>query len=214
MIERILLVCVNYADFLEVTLPETLKISRPIVVTTPDDKETISLCFKHKVQTILSTRCYEGGAKFNKGKLVNELLREAYRQVPNGWIAIADSDMILPKLEIDTNSLRIGFLYGVPRINVKNKEELSRYFNNGEIDYARLKTDFPKAEDDDVGIGYFQLFHTSKRAFYSEEFGTADMSDLLFRSLFPRTISLKKIAIHLSQGWKLNWSGRKSARWQ
>jgi hypothetical protein len=64
-------VCVGYADF----LAETLRANRPhldrlIIVTSPDDHDTLDLCHDHNLEVIVTRDFYRGGDVFNKGRAI------------------------------------------------------------------------------------------------------------------------------------------------
>ena len=59
-----IVVCVNYSDFLEHTLPENMKyFDRVVVVTSPEDRATQALCNRLGVDFIETTVFYEYGEK-------------------------------------------------------------------------------------------------------------------------------------------------------
>ena len=65
-------ICVDYADYLEETLPSLLPhVDDLVIVTTPEDSRTRRVCARHSVRC-LPTRCfYRDGEAFNKARGIN-----------------------------------------------------------------------------------------------------------------------------------------------
>ena len=72
---RAILVCVDYADLLGLTMPYNRHhFSELMVVTSPQDKDTIALAPKLKAQLHVTESFYDNGADFNKWKGLEEAL--------------------------------------------------------------------------------------------------------------------------------------------
>lgn len=77
-----IMVCVDYGDFLDITLGNNKKhFDKIVVVTTQKDKETQNVCKKHGVTSIITNRLYEDGANFNKGKAINDGLKHLSKKI-------------------------------------------------------------------------------------------------------------------------------------
>ena len=62
-------VCVGYSDFLAETLPVNLPhLNRLVVVTAPDDYETMAVCKLFSVECRATNLMTSGGSKFNKSR--------------------------------------------------------------------------------------------------------------------------------------------------
>jgi hypothetical protein len=68
----IIIVSVDYNDFLSITLKNTTKFSNVTVVTSPSDVKCQELCQEFGANCIITENMYENGAIFNKGKAINE----------------------------------------------------------------------------------------------------------------------------------------------
>lgn len=229
MIVEAVIICKDYSDFLENTLPENLQqLDRVVVVTHPNDYKTKQVCALYGVDCIETEVFHENGDKFNKGRAINIGLSHLRH---DGWLLHLDSDIVLPhrfKEMLQRHGLNKKFLYGADRLNVQgydkwhqNKHKtipqyLWRYlvqpvkeFNLG----ARLL----HAEYGYCPIGYFQLWHSSVKRKYSVHAGSAEHSDVLFAIQWPRCERIlmpEFFVYHLeSDGCTrmgVNWEGRKT----
>jgi len=144
-----LTVCVNYADLLAMSIDRWAgSLASLTIVTDMADTATADLA-KHAGAGLFRTDVfYERGAKFNKGAAL-----EAARQAMpwSEWILFFDAD-IVPEREwsakVDSCMCQPGSLYSARRREC--------------IDPAdRDRTDLPMILGDGVGVGYFQLFHST-----------------------------------------------------
>ena len=111
-------VCVDYADYLEETLPFLLPhVDDLVVITTPEDGRTRKACARHGVRC-LPTRCfYREGDAFNKARGINYGLANLKL---DGWVLHIDADIVLPQRTrylLDTMDLDPRKLYGCDRVN-------------------------------------------------------------------------------------------------
>ena len=67
-------VCVNYADFLKVTLPNNSSLVDMKIVTSSDDEETKKISKANGITPYISDSYKENGATFNKGKMINIII--------------------------------------------------------------------------------------------------------------------------------------------
>lgn len=131
--------CVNYADLLSKGLPVWKDtIDDLLVVTRPDDKDTLALCDRLGVRSLATLAFERDGAVFNKAAALEEGLSLLN---PKAWCLFFDADIIPPtdwKKELKRHKLRPGNLYG-----------MRRRLENG-------------SSFRDAGInGFFQLWHVS-----------------------------------------------------
>lgn len=228
--------CVNYSDFLEHTLQENLQhFDHVVVVTTPDDKATMSLCNRLSVDCIDTTVFYERGATFAKGRGIR-LGFANLPQEPDSWLLHLDADIVLPhrfRNMLDQHArLDPSFIYGADRVNVfghenwmKNKARLLspqfsyRCLLNPPITGVSLGARLVHNELGYCPIGFFQLFHSGSKRLYPINHGSAEHSDVLFAAQWPRAkraLLPEVFVIHLDSEkanetkMGMNWKGRKS----
>lgn len=129
-----IIICVNYSDFLEITLPINLKqLDHAIIITSPKDIETKKVLFEKiesdKVSLLVTDAFYENGAKFNKGLVINQgYFGLKYKD----WIMNLDCDILLSdnfkeeffKLNPDKEKC-----FGSRRIDIPTKEDYQRYLS-------------------------------------------------------------------------------------
>lgn len=146
MIIHGLTVCVDYAEYLAVSLDRwTAGLASLLVVTTERDHDTIALCHAHGIRCFITDVFYEDGASFNKGRA----MEAARRTMQWGdWILLFDADVVPPVDWVARLAdLTPGYLYGCRRFAAA-PEALD---NRGQ----------PPLAGDVPGVGYFQLFHSA-----------------------------------------------------
>ena len=234
-----LIVCVNYDDYLELTLPTVVsQVDRVLVVTDKNDKRTKKVCDKYGAKCIVSKRLHENGAKFAKGKAINEGLE--YLK-PKDWVLLLDADVMLkPNFRQDLNGyiLNPGALYYTKRWGpadvyqipsftkaLKQAKDPEVLFNNfANTNVAQIEG----REGNDIEhlpFGYFQLFNIkaqsvkAQKTIYPETSDTAEHDDKVFGfEVFPvhkkASLPVPKFSVmHLPHGiFQTNWKGRKSPR--
>ncbi len=202
----IVIVSVDYNDFLSISLENNLKLVENItVVTSEKDKICQELCKKFGVNCIITERMYEDGAVFNKGKAINEGIKSL---TDPDWILLLDADICLPD---DFNKVWLEF--------PKNPESLitcERYFCKDYDSYKVWKSDnkdYKGKKERSKWLGYFQLFNSSIisdiNKVYPEEFEDAAWSDITFRNKFSKKVEINTTVAHLGDAYT-NWKGRKT----
>ena len=201
--------CVDYSDFLEITLPRNVPhFDKLVVVTAEEDVATQEVCERHGATLKICPRerlQHQGG--FNKGCAINDGLRELSRRE---WVAFLDADIALPegfRAALEAEELDVQSLYGMERVGCLTWPDWERYLESGE---AR-----PMAYE--PGVGYFQLVHAeadrirAKGIWYPEFYGHPELTDLLFsRRYMPhRQRVLEQRCVHLGPA-RENWRGRVS----
>lgn len=227
-------VCVNYSDFLAVTLPHNKGLfDRFVVVTDTQDLDTKRVCDENGVKCIQTDVFYEDGNPLNKAKGINKGLEWLDT---DAWILHFDADCLLPPLTravLSRLPLDPKGIYGIDRLMCKSYHEFEKYTNNPthiHQDYCYINlTAFPLGrrlgEYYNTGytpIGFWQMWNPKKSHVYEypTEHGCVDRSDVLFAKKFcryHRHLIPELACIHLEsedapQG--TNWKGRKSKKFK
>ena len=124
MLLEAVIVCVDYADFLAITLPYTLPlVDSVVVVTTPADKLTQRLCAKYSVRCLETDVFYrDQGTKFNKARGINHGLNHCQRR---DWLIHMDADVVLPMRTrhfLQNAELQKDCIYGSDRVNCHGEQ--------------------------------------------------------------------------------------------
>ncbi len=231
------IVCKDYDDFLDHTLPENLgQLDDIVVVTHPDDKKTQAVCNKHSVHWIATTVFDEHGHTFNKGAAICVGMDNIRGE---DWILHMDADIVLCKdfrRMLTQAQLQRENIYGADRINVygyeawqRLKPQLDRHYQDrwfidpGFCHAKDVPTDMRLGarvihkEHSWVPIGFFQLFHSSHGRRYNHKRGSAAGTDIMFPAQWARKnrVLLPEVVVyHLDSepvhGIGTNWKGRKS----
>jgi hypothetical protein len=198
---RALTVCVNYADFLALSIKRWMSgLTSLTVVTDLNDMATEELCSKHGAQLFRTNAFTRNGGIFNKGAA----MEEGRQSFPfEGWILFFDADVIPPrdwKERIESARPRPGNLYGCRRVECP---DISR------IDDPHL----PPAPHDVPGVGFFQLFHASdpvvqKTPLLDTHWIHAGNYDSAFLHLWPRQKRTELPLRLVHTGSRDNWFGR------
>ena len=194
----VIIVSVNYNDFLLISLENNSKIFENItVVTSTSDFICQKICEKFEVKCLVTDIMYEDGDVFNKGKAINEGLKSL--SDPD-YILLLDADILIMD-HIDINSLEEDILYTSDRCIVADYDSYRRYIS-GDITKDNLFI------EGDQGLGFFQLFNFYMRNEYPQYSPDASNDDLRFRDSFGLRKSVKNSVLHL--GKDSNWRSRKS----
>jgi len=196
-------VCVNYSDYLNLVLPNKYIFKKWLIVTIPEDKQTIELCQRYSLDYCFSERIYENGP-FCKGKAINDGILQLDPQ-PSDWLCVVDADTYLfPSIiEVLANTkLDKDYIYGLyGRVCVKDEDEFLQLLESN-------KDISDSLEHICLLAGFFQLWHSSIRPFYFEESTHAGLDDILMRDSYGhRTKFLPCYAIHIGELW-INHKGR------
>ena len=192
----VVIVSVNYNDFLLISLENNSKIFENItVITSSNDFLCQKICEKFKVKCIVTDVMYEDGALFNKGKAINEGIRSI---VDPDYILLLDADIVVME-KIDAYSLEDDVFYTSDRYMVNNFDSYQSYIS-GDLDKDSFLL------DDEKGYGFFQLFNYVQDIKYPEFSNDASTDDIIFRDSFNLRKSIEKKILHL--GLDSNWKGR------
>jgi GTP:adenosylcobinamide-phosphate guanylyltransferase len=204
----VVIVSVNYNDLVLVSLMNNVKIFDNItIVTSSEDKMCQQICKKFGVKCVVTDSMYDSGAKFNRGKAINEGIKSL--NDPD-YILIIDADIVV-KNKINLESLNEDYLYTSDRWICKSYG-LYKQWRNGNIELNKIGSN-----ESDKGIGFFQLFNINNKNIdkskpYPETSNDAAFDDLLFRDKFVnRTKIEENVIIHLGDPY-INWSGRVTMR--
>jgi hypothetical protein len=199
----VIIISVNYNDYLLLTLSHNIKIFENItVVTSTDDLMCQEICKKLGVKYLITDVMYENGDKFNKGKAINFGINSL--ENPD-LILLLDSDIIVTK-KIDLSQLDDEALYTSSRWICKTQNKLKEWESDNNYDHF--------IRDNDKGWGFFQLFNKNfipGDKLFPETSQNAAMSDLMFRDKFPNRKSIEIDVIHLGDP-AVNWNGRRTSR--
>lgn len=224
------IVCKDYADFLEHTLPANVGVfDRLVVVTHPSDKATKTLCNRFGVDCVETEVFHEEGDKFNKARGIN--LGLSHLRHDDSWLLQLDADVVLPdrfRQKLHQARLDKSCIYGADRLNVigadhwmANKDNVFPQHQHRYLVHANSA--FPigaRLLHQEYGycpIGYFQLWHSSQGKNYPIASGSAEHSDVVFAVQWPRhkRVLLPEIFVfHLESApapMGANWKGRTTA---
>ena len=151
--------CVNYDDYLAVTMPlNKVHFDEWTVVTSPEDSKTQELCSQHGVRCVITNRMYEDGSILNKGKALNECVKHLKR---DDWTVHIDADTILPKnfrSMMNVRPLKIDSLYGAYRKEPVDLRQVCRIYDPDVRFVRHCYVGLSLGPYSDSPIGYFQLF--------------------------------------------------------
>jgi len=192
-------VCVDYEDILKHMLKQNSKFFKIwYIVTSPDDKRTISLIEEAKIPNVqlLYFDHFFTNARFNKGGAIKLAQEHIDKNHTDTNILILDADIYLPDnfKEKLIDKLEDNTLYGVD----KRFDYYSLYgFLNNEVSY---QYDHCKNF-----VGFFQLYKQCALKYEnSENCGGCDNN---FKDMFPNRIRLDITVKHLGRD-NINWYGR------
>lgn len=200
-----ILVSVDYSDYLSLTLPYNRHhFDRVVVVTSPQDRETVNLAYDNDCYAFTTTAFYEDGAVFNKWKALEYGLDFLGRE---GVICIMDADILWPKeAQLVTCS---GFLYTPFRRMLT--EPIRKVPDESEW------PNFPLHRQQREYAGYTQVFHADDPVlgdppWHETNWKHAGGADSFFQARWPESkkIRPKFEVLHLGESG-VNWCGRASA---
>lgn len=127
-----IIVSVDFADFLAVTLPwNKHHFDRVLVITHPEDEATLRVCSENQVDVLQTEMFHWKRAHFNKWAAVEFGLDYIGK---TGWITLLDADIMIPQV-VQIRGLEIGKAYcprkrAVPREKrqwIRDETKWSRY---------------------------------------------------------------------------------------
>jgi hypothetical protein len=231
-------VCIGYADFLAETVVHNQgNFDRWVIVTSPDDRETIELCRRRNLQVVTTTDHARDG-KFNKGRAISLGLN--YLSA-DAWVLHLDADVVLPnqaRQMLEVAHLDPTCIYGADRICLQSWDEWQELLRSGYLNdqhgyqlccnpYLKksIGTRVIRGRHGYVPIGFFQLWnyrdgvHSGFRwKDYPDSNDDAAHSDIKFSLHWDRRKRLllpEIIVVHLESapsGMGANWKGRTTPR--
>ena len=216
-------ICVstNYMDTLRFMLPVNHHHFKKLyIVTEETDTETINFCKQFDNVELIFFKFHTETSKFDKGSGLIKAQKIVYKNHPNSWYLIIDSDILLSNNFIDilsSKKLKEDCIYGASRYNYKNSSDLlhdnldhNKYWEWNNILHKTWENPAPPPSI----LGCFQLYKKHvfykpsddkffKGADYDYEFGYNNFS--LFSSLHDI------INIHLGPADGENWYGKKES---
>jgi hypothetical protein len=203
----VIIISVNYNDFLLVSLSNNIKYFKNItVVTSSDDLMCQKICDKFKVKCVITERMYEDGSSFNKGKAINEGIKSINNP---DWILLMDADIVLSD-KLEFTDIDEDTLYTTDRYICNDYNTYKEWMNNN------IKLENIGKYESDKGLGFFQLFNINNKNIdikkpFPEASDNAAWSDLQFRDKFSKRKKVEISTIHLGPD-KVNWNGRESVK--
>lgn len=231
-----IITCVNYSDFLNITLPiNKYIIPNIIILTSKNDKKTIEVCKKNNVNYIVSDIFFQKTKRNLCYRLLEKIL--CYRCVCKGycklscvknkytvfqkskainlgikeycktdWVLLLDADII-----VSEKFKNIDF----SKLNKDTLYGVSRIVYKTKNDWKNKVNayyDFWKF------MGFFQLFNLNSESFYNDYYGYnenynyASEGDYYFSKKWTKKVLLDFYVTHLGETGE-NWHGRVTDFW-
>lgn len=169
-------VCVDYSTELrEAIIYNRVHLDRWLIVTTPEDTATRSLCHAFNLECITTRDFYRNDAKFDKARGVDRGLQAlAYKD----WVMHLDADIVLPgsfRESLENADLDRECIYGCDRFMVRGWDKWGKLKESDFLDrYARSahhNVCFPEGypvgarwadiHQGYVPVGFAQIFHAT-----------------------------------------------------
>lgn len=221
-----LTVCVDFHDYLGITLPRNVRFFGEFCVVTEqcdlltrtvvdDAFLTVAPSLRPLPHARLSRAFRVPGCSFNKGAGIEDALLQ---MSPKGWLCILDADIVLPPAFADAiEYLEPGNIY-MPKLRRQCSDPLTM---TEYADQPTLWDDLPEVPEmriethsRDGGAGYCQIFHTSdpvlgERPWYPTNWKDAGGCDTKFLEKWPveRRKRLDFEVLHLGEP-ETHWCGR------
>jgi hypothetical protein len=204
---RAFIVCVDYWDYLSITLPRNLiHFDEVNVITSCDDSNTKELCKLFSVPFFQTNSFYDDGASFNKWKALEEGFDYFGR---HEWICILDSDIVLPPIDCNF-AFSIGNLYS-PRRRMMRDVDINSIDN-----FKSWRRLYDRDNNREEFSGYMQVFHSSDPRlpvppWHQKNWRHAGGADTFFQDRWPKQYKkrLPFDVLHLGDSFT-NWFGRRT----
>lgn len=202
-------VCVNYWDYLEITLKHNRHHFEDfMVVTDTKDQRTPEIARLHNCKVFCTDLFYLRGAYFNKWLALETALEEYGR---HGWMCIMDADILWPK------KLPSGFSSILQKGNLYTP--LRRMFTDMRKPIPFKEKDwekYPIHKNINEWAGYSQIFHANdphlpNPPWHETNWKHAGGADSFFQQKWPRFNKIRPQfeVLHLGPAGS-NWAGRAS----
>jgi hypothetical protein len=191
----VVIVSVNYNDYLKISLENNTKIFDNItVVTSEDDIKCQEICKTYGVNCVICDDILKDGI-INKSMGLNKGINSLNNP---DWILILDGDIIVSN-KIETQNLDYKNLYTNSRWIIEDINLYNEYKSGN-----KKLSDFRFEKD--KGIGFFQLFNwRSKKSYPDSNWGRyseSTWSDITFKKGFKKVDSLNLEVIHLGKPYQ------------
>lgn len=221
--------CVDYEDFLRLTLPNNMgRLGCLTVVTSPRDEQTIRLAQEAGADLLVTDAWYRDGP-FSKARALNEWICSVGPVDADRWLLAVDADIVLPPgLSLALAHLDTRGLYGARRRTCTSEAAWNEFVDQRRS-FESFPIDIPPVKNGRVWgsrptsnpaalCAYFQLWNPMCSVGMKQfpRSPTAADYDVEFALSFPehqRSFLSDYEVLHLGPS-KANWGGRKSARWQ
>lgn len=188
----------NYLNTLKFCLPINYNHFKKIyIITQEDDIDTINFCKKFDNLEILYFNFKNNNKKFDKFGAIKYAQTIAYKNYPDSWYLLLDSDIILPEnfielLEIE--SLSEDIIYGAYRYNIRYSSELlikENIFLNSPDIFNDKKYNYGFYSYDNIIIGSFQLY--KKKILIFSNYNDINNIEHNIRNFIPdKIVNIKK----------------------
>lgn len=197
---RTYITCVNYSDFLRLSLPTT-KWLKPTIITRKEDTETQELAAMHGCPYYISEAW---GATFNKAAAINDVLDTS------GWVLLLDADILLPSpFGLPDDKVP---LYGARSRHCEKFEDFGKKWEN----YPYRRSTYKLGENRFRLAGYFHLWWGPSQPEKLPPSPRKDASkyDMKHSERFERVELLPDYEVlHIGESMK-NWKGRITEKWE
>lgn len=219
---RAIIVSVDYADLLSITLPYNRHhFSEVMVVTSYNDEDTVRVAQENAAHIYQTNAFYTDGAVFNKFRALEEGLDVFGRY---GWMCIMDADVLWPK-HIDWNWPNLEICNWNPHIKIWDGT-IGLQEGNLYTPLRRMCEDvvhvphepywksYPLHPQQVEWAGYTQIFHAEDphlppAPWHQTNWKHAGGADSFFQQLWPTSCKLRPPfeCLHLGRAG-VNWAGR------
>lgn len=218
---RAIIVCVDYSDYLSLTLPYNRHhFSEVMIVTSPTDTKTQELAAANNCRVHITDAFYADGAVFNKFRAMEEAFGVYGRY---GWLCIMDADVLWPK--------HIDWVFVEPYKQLRLPEHIAtRYWMMPGVLHTPLRrmwedvtpyvpqepywAQFPLHPQQVEWAGYTQIFHATDSVlgpapWHEINWSHAGAPDSWFQQKWEQRNKRRPpfICLHLGQAGR-NWCGR------
>ena len=215
---KAIITCVDYDDYLSITLPHNKQYFENIlIITSKADATTQKLAKEQEVELLVTNSFYENGDVFNKGRAINRALPALKDQ----WICHLDADIWYHTPPPEETNLIKGNIYGCSRLMCPNKAAWNCYLDGGSTKkWRKFSPSYFQLDNQIINqylpLGYTQIFFNDNNVAYPENSSDASESDLRFSLSFNEQICLPYSVIHLPPIGEIaegaNWRGRVTPR--
>lgn len=209
---RAILVSVDYADLLSITLPYNRHhFSEVMVVTSYSDEDTVRVAQDNGANVYRTNAFYTDGATFNKFRALEEGLDVFGRY---GWMCIMDADVLWPK-HIDWYN-PTPFAPDFPNFIPGNLYTPLRRMCEDviHVPHEPYWKSYPLHPQQVEWAGYTQIFHAEDphlpaAPWHQTNWKHAGGADSFFQQLWPASCKLRPPfeCLHLGRAG-VNWAGR------